>query len=45
MDVPQFNQLKEWLDRLNARPAVQKGLYVPEPFKMKSKMQTKVGMV
>ena len=34
--------LKAWLDRINARPAVQKGLNVPEPFEMKTKMQSKV---
>jgi len=43
VDVTQFRRLKEWVDRINARPAVQRGLDVPEPFEMKKKMQTKEG--
>ena len=42
VEVKEFKQLKTWLDRINARPAVQKGLDVPEPFEMKKKMQSKV---
>ena len=42
VDVTQFKQIKKWLDRINARPAVQKGLDVPQPFEMKRKMQSKV---
>lgn len=42
IDVKVFKNLKAWLDRINARPAVQKGLDVPEPFEMKKKMQSKV---
>ncbi len=42
VEVEQFKQLKAWLDRINARPAIQKGLDVPEPFEMKKKMQSKV---
>lgn len=42
IEVKEFQQLKAWLDRINARPAIQKGLDVPEPFEMKKKMQSKV---
>lgn len=42
VDVKKFKLLHEWSDRINLRPAVQKGLDVPEPFEMKKKMQTKV---
>ena len=41
VDVRQFKLIQEWLDRINARPAIQRGLDVPEPFEMKRKMQTK----
>lgn len=43
VDVAPYKQLKAWLDRINARPAVQKGLNVPEPFEMKEKMRSKEG--
>lgn len=42
VEVKDFKRVKAWLDRINARPAVQKGLDVPEPFEMKKKMQSKV---
>ena len=42
VDVKVFKRLSAWTERINARPAVQKGLDVPEPFEMKRKMQTKV---
>lgn len=42
VEVKEFKHLEGWLDRINARPAIQKGLDVPEPFEMKKKMQTKV---
>jgi len=35
--------VKKWLDRINERPAVKRGLDVPEPFKMKEKMKSKDG--
>ena len=35
--------MKNWADRINQRPAIKRGLDVPEPFKMKEKMQTKEG--
>lgn len=43
VEVKDFKHLKAWLDRINARPAIQKGLDVPEPFEMKKKMQSKEG--
>ena len=43
VDVTRFTRLKDWLDRINARPAVQKGVNVPEPFVMKEKLKTKEG--
>ena len=41
IDLSPFKLVKAWLDRINARPTVQKGLDVPEPFEMKRKMQSK----
>jgi len=35
--------VKKWLDKINERPAIKRGLDVPEPFKMKEKMKTKEG--
>ncbi|KAI9748722.1 MAG: hypothetical protein M4579_007140 [Chaenotheca gracillima] len=43
IDVAEFKNVKDWQDRINARPAVQRGLDVPEPFEMKKKMQSKAG--
>ena len=42
VDAKQYKRLSEWSDRINDRPAVQRGLDVPEPFEMKKKIQTKV---
>ena len=42
VDVKQFKHLSDWSERINQRPAVQRGLDVPEPFEMKRKMQSKV---
>ena len=36
-------EVKKWVDRINGREAVKRGLDVPEPFKMKEKMKTKEG--
>lgn len=36
-------EVKNWLDKINERPAIKRGLDVPEPFKMKEKMKTKEG--
>lgn len=41
-NVKAFMLLSQWSDRINDRPATQKGLDVPEPFEMKKKVQTKV---
>ena len=38
INVTQFKLIREWLDRINARPAIQSGLDVPEPFEMKRKI-------
>lgn len=44
VDVKQFKLLSAWVDRINERPAVERGLDVPEPFEMKKKLQTKVSL-
>jgi len=41
--VSPSKEVTEWLDRINARPAVARGLDVPEPFKMKEMMRSKEG--
>ncbi|TAQ85373.1 hypothetical protein B7494_g6304 [Chlorociboria aeruginascens] len=41
--VEEFQEVKGWVDRINERPAVKRGLDVPEPFTMKEKMKTKEG--
>jgi len=38
-----FPKLRKWLDIINERPAVKKGLDVPEKFEMKEAMRTKEG--
>ncbi|KAL9007718.1 MAG: hypothetical protein Q9173_007075 [Seirophora scorigena] len=43
VDVSQFKNLSHWLDRINERAAVKRGLDVPEPFTMKEKLKTKEG--
>ncbi|KAL8676526.1 MAG: hypothetical protein Q9186_006957 [Xanthomendoza sp. 1 TL-2023] len=43
IDVRQFRLLSQWLDRINERPAVKRGLDVPEPFTMKEKLKSKEG--
>ncbi|KAL8765626.1 MAG: hypothetical protein Q9209_007358 [Squamulea sp. 1 TL-2023] len=42
IDVKSFKLLKQWLDRINERPAVKRGLDVPEPFTMKEMLKSKV---
>ena len=42
VDVKPFKLLNQWLDRINERPAVKRGLDVPEPFTMKEKLKSKV---
>ncbi|KAL8850016.1 MAG: hypothetical protein Q9221_005033 [Calogaya cf. arnoldii] len=43
IDVKPFKHLDHWLDRINERPAVKRGLNVPEPFVMKEKLKSKEG--
>ena len=43
MDVSEFAEVKKWVDRINARDAVKRGLDVPEKFVMKEKMKSKEG--
>ena len=38
-----FPKLRIWLDRINERPAIQKGVNVPDRFEMKEAMKTKEG--
>ena len=42
IDVKPFRHLSQWLDRINERPTVKRGLDVPEPFVMKEKLKSKV---
>lgn len=35
--------MQKWLDKINERPAVKRGLDVPEPFTMKERMRSKEG--
>jgi glutathione S-transferase len=43
VSVDKFPQLQEWLAKINERPAVQRGLNIPEKFEMKEKLKTKEG--
>lgn len=43
IELDPFPKVKKWLDTINERPAVKRGLDVPEKFKMKEKMRTKEG--
>lgn len=45
IDVKPFELLNQWLNRINERSAVKRGLDVPEPFMMKEKLKSKVGVV
>ncbi|KAG9237895.1 glutathione S-transferase [Amylocarpus encephaloides] len=42
-DGTNFLELKDWLERINSREAVKRGLDVPKPFTLKEKWQTKEG--
>ncbi|KAL8950618.1 MAG: hypothetical protein Q9222_003349 [Ikaeria aurantiellina] len=44
VDVKPFKHISEWVDRINDRPAVKRGLDVPEPFTLKERMKSKEGM-
>ncbi|KAI9745865.1 MAG: hypothetical protein M1818_000546 [Claussenomyces sp. TS43310] len=41
VEVDQFKYVKKWLDTINERPAVKKGLDVPEKFTIKETMKSK----
>ncbi|KAL9597312.1 MAG: hypothetical protein Q9219_005236 [cf. Caloplaca sp. 3 TL-2023] len=41
IDIKQFKLLSQWVDRINERPAVKRGLDIPEPFTLKEKLQSK----
>ncbi|KAI4228656.1 MAG: hypothetical protein L6R36_001512 [Xanthoria steineri] len=43
IDVKPFELLNQWLNRINERSAVKRGLDVPEPFMMKEKLKSKEG--
>jgi glutathione S-transferase len=43
VEVEEFPNVKKRLGTINERPAVQRDLKVPRPFKMKEKMKTKEG--
>jgi glutathione S-transferase len=43
VEVEEFPNAKKRLGIINERPAVQRGLKVPGPFKMKEKMKAKEG--
>ncbi|KAG4410695.1 hypothetical protein IFR04_016171, partial [Cadophora malorum] len=43
VSLDEFPEVRDWAERINARPAIKRGLDVPEPFKMKEKMKTKEG--
>ncbi len=41
ISLDEFPEIKKWVDKINDRPAVKRGLDVPKTFKMKEKMKTK----
>ncbi|KAL3419702.1 Disulfide-bond oxidoreductase YfcG 2 [Phlyctema vagabunda] len=43
VDVSEFRETSDWLARINKRDAVQRGLDVPEKFKLKEMLKTKDG--
>ncbi|KAK3666168.1 Glutathione S-transferase 2 [Elasticomyces elasticus] len=43
VETKPFPELQRWLETIQQRPAVQRGVDVPEPFEMKEKMKTKEG--
>lgn len=44
IDVDQFPNLKAWEDRMWARPALQKGANIPDPYRMKELLADKEKM-
>jgi glutathione S-transferase len=43
VSLENFPKLREWLKTINERPAVQRGLNIPEKFEMKEKLRTEEG--
>ncbi|KAI9685872.1 MAG: hypothetical protein M1822_004150 [Bathelium mastoideum] len=43
VELDKFPKLQTWLDNINERPTIQKGVNVPEKFEMKERMKTKEG--
>ena len=43
VETARFPKLHSWLNKINERPAVQKGVNVPDKFEMKEAMKTKEG--
>jgi glutathione S-transferase len=41
IDISEFPELSKWVDRINERAAVNKGLNVPEKFTLKERMKDK----
>lgn len=41
VEVSPFPKTQEWLDAINARPAIEKGLNVPVKFEMKEAMKSR----
>ncbi|CZT00353.1 related to glutathione S-transferase GstA [Rhynchosporium graminicola] len=41
--LDEFPEVKAWCEKINERPAIKRGLDVPEPFTMKEKMKSKEG--
>ena len=44
INIDDFPTLKKWEERMWARPAVQKGANVPDPYKLKELLQDKEAM-
>ncbi|KAL8908722.1 MAG: hypothetical protein Q9171_005335 [Xanthocarpia ochracea] len=42
VELDSFPEVQAWTERINERPAVQRGLNVPEPYEFKKLMQSKV---
>ena len=43
METKPFPNVEKWMDTISKRPAVEKGVNVPEKFEMKEAMKTKEG--
>jgi len=41
VSLNEFPELKKWADKINERPAIKRGLDVPEPFKLKERLKSK----